>query len=152
MQPFLAKILFFNCSSLKSGKCIVAMVVYMKIDLHFAGIFTRYPIISYSDGVEKRFDDVDFVGMDKNVFLDFLQRFTNERYVNVYFCMPDVEFPDGLRITVTNIDYMEFIKVGYACGCVVPVHLDHLGVNVHQWIVEKQDEVYIALNELSSVN
>ena len=41
------------------------MAVYTKIDLHFAGLFTRYPMISYSDGVEQRFEDVDFAGMDK---------------------------------------------------------------------------------------
>ena len=48
-----------------------------------------------------------------------------------YFCMLDIEFPDGLRIIATGMDYMEFIEVGYASGCVILVYMDHLGVNVH---------------------
>ena len=49
------------------------MVVFMKIDLHFAVIFIRYPSITYLDGAEKMFNDVDFVGMDKNEFVGFLE-------------------------------------------------------------------------------
>lgn len=30
--------------------------------------------------------------------------------------------------------------------------MDHLGVNVHQWILEKQVEICSSLDELSSVN
>ena len=134
---------------LKSANIINPMVVYMKIDLHFAGIFSRYPAICYSDGAEQRFDDVDFVGMDKNEFVGFIQRFANEVCINVYFCMPDVVFPDGLRLIATNIDYMDFIEVGYASGSVINVYMDHLGVNVHQWILEEQGEICSSLDELS---
>ena len=88
------------------------MVVYMKIDLHFVGVFTRYPTIIYSDRVKQRFDDVDFSRMDKNEFVVFLQRFANELYVNVYFYMSDIEFPDGLRIIANDVDYQEFIEYG----------------------------------------
>ncbi|XP_052622742.1 uncharacterized protein LOC128128018 [Lactuca sativa] len=125
------------------------MAVYMKIDLHFAGIFSRYPAICYSDGAEQMFDDVDFAVMDKNEFVGFIQRFANEVCINVYFCMPDVVFPDGLRLIATNIDYMDFIEVGYASGSVINVYMDHLGVNVHQWILEEQGEICSSLDELS---
>ena len=125
------------------------MAVYMKIDLHFAGIFSRYHAICYSDGAEQMFDDVDFAGMDKNEFVGFIQRFANEVCINVYFCMPDVVFPDGLRLIATNIDYMDFIEVGYASGSVINVYMDHLGVNVHQWILEEQGEICSSLDELS---
>ena len=115
------------------------MVVYMKIEHHFIGIFIRYPTISYVDGAEQRFEDVDFTGRNESEL--FLERFTNEMCVNVYFYMPDIEFPDGLRILATKMDYQEFIEVGYACGCVVDVYMDHLGANVHQWIINELDEV-----------
>ena len=36
----------------------------MKIDLHFTGMFMRYPVINYSDGAGQRFEDVDFARMD----------------------------------------------------------------------------------------
>ena len=58
--------LFYNHSSVKSLKWILVMVVYMKINLYFAGIFTRYPAIMYSDGTEQRFEDIDFFGMENN--------------------------------------------------------------------------------------
>ena len=57
----------------------------MKIDLHFAGFFTRYPEISYTDGAEQRFEDVDFARMDRNEFVEFLQRSANEMCVNGLF-------------------------------------------------------------------
>lgn len=78
------------------------MVVYMKIEHHFIGIFIRYPTISYVDGAEQRFEDVDFTGRNESEL--FLERFTNEMCVNVYFYMPDIEFPDGLRILANEID------------------------------------------------
>ncbi|XP_023737311.2 uncharacterized protein LOC111885278 [Lactuca sativa] len=121
----------------------------MKIDLHFAGIFSRYPAIYCSDGAEQMFDDVDFAGMDKNEFVGFIQIFANEVCINVYFCMPDVVFPDGLRLIATDIDYMDFIEVGYASGSVINVCMDHLGVNVHKWILEEQGEICSSLDELS---
>lgn len=68
------------------------MVVYMKIDLHFVGIFTGYSVISYSYGAEQRFEDVDFAGMDKNDFMMFIQRFANEKPMNVYYSMPNIDF------------------------------------------------------------
>nr|KAJ0205312.1 hypothetical protein LSAT_V11C500238060 [Lactuca sativa] len=123
-----------------------------KIDLHFAGIFMRYPTICYSDCAEQRFDDVDFAGMDKNEFVVFIQRFANEVCFNVYFCMPDVEFPDGLRVIATDIDYMDFIEVGYASVVVIHVYMDHLGVNVHQWIHDEQAELCSSLDKLSARN
>lgn len=38
----------------------------------------RYTGISYSDGAEQIFEDVDYAGMDKNKFVAFLERFANE--------------------------------------------------------------------------
>ena len=124
----------------------------MKVDLHFAGFFfSRYPTISYSDGAEQRFEDVDFAGMDLKEFLLFIQRFANEECVNVYFCMPDLQFPDGLRIIAIEKDYQEFIQVGYDSGCVIQVYMDHLGSNVHQWILDDEAEVCSPEDKMSGV-
>ena len=117
------------------------MFVYMKIDLHLEGTFMRYPVISYSDGMDQRIEDVDFDGMDMNEFVVFLERFANERCVNVYFWKPGIEFPNGLRILASEIDYHEFIKVRYVAGYVLDVYMDHFGVNVHEWIIDEQ--VYV---------
>ena len=35
----------------------------------------------------------------------FLERFEKDMCVNVYFCMPDIEFPDELRILAIEMDY-----------------------------------------------
>ncbi|KAL7609237.1 hypothetical protein Lser_V15G12361 [Lactuca serriola] len=90
--------------------------------------------------------------MDKNEFVEFLERFVVEGCVNVYFFMPNIDFPDGLRIMSTDMDYMELIEVGYASDCVIDVYMDHIGVNVHQWILEEQAEVYSSLDQLSGAN
>lgn len=89
------------------------MVVYKKIDLHFECILTRYPVISYSDGVEQRFEDIDYARIHKNEFVVFLERFANEKCVNIYYCMPDIRFPEALRIIATDIKYVDLIEIGY---------------------------------------
>lgn len=65
----------------------------MKIDLHFQRVFTRYLVISYSDGVNNMFEDVDFVGIDKNEFGVFFKRFMHDKCKKVYYCMPDIQLP-----------------------------------------------------------
>lgn len=127
------------------------MVVYMKIDLHFGGTFTRYPIITYSYSAEQRFGDVDFVRMDNNQFLMFVQRFADDKCMNVYYCMPNIEFPHGLRIIVDDSNYMDFIEVGYACGYVVSVNMDNLGANLSEWLEDEQDEVCSSEDNLYGV-
>lgn len=46
---------------------------------------------------------------------------------------------------------MDIIEVGYACGYVVPVYMDHLGVNLPEWLKDEQDEVCSPKDKLSSV-
>lgn len=67
------------------------MTIYMKIDLHFQGMFMTYLFISYTDGLESRLKDVNFVGMEKKEFMVFLEIFTHEKCENVYYYLLHVE-------------------------------------------------------------
>ena len=44
----------------------------------------------------------------------------------------------------TEIDYQDFIEVGYAVACVVDVYMDHIGVNVQRWIIDGQLDESVA--------
>ena len=65
--------------------------------------------------------------------------------------MPDIEFPDGLRIIAIEKDYQELIEVGHACSCVISMYMDHLGVNVHQWILDEKAEVCTPEDKFSGI-
>ena len=65
--------------------------------------------------------------------------------------MTDIEFLDGLRIIATEKDYQELIEVEYDCGCVISVYMDHVGVNVHQWILDEIAEVCTPKDKFSGV-
>lgn len=41
----------------------------------------------------------------------------------------------------TNIDYMDFIEIGYVNGCILHVYTDHLYVNIQDWLNDEKIEV-----------
>lgn len=65
--------------------------------------------------------------------------------------MSDIDFLDAMRIIASEIDYQEFIAVGYAFGCILFVYMDHIGVNVHQWLLDEQVNVCTPDDKLSCV-
>ncbi|CAI9270878.1 unnamed protein product [Lactuca saligna] len=112
------------------------MAIFLSIKVHFQGVFVNKPFC-YSDGVHHVFENVDFVGMSYNEFVDFLTRFTQEKCEKVYYCQPDLQIPEGLSLISNECQYQEFIDIAYECGVQVPVYMDHFGTTVH---VTKENE------------
>lgn len=54
------------------------MEIYIIVDLHFQGIFSRYPI-RYIDGIHHRLVNIDFADMDKDEYFAFIERFTKKK-------------------------------------------------------------------------
>ena len=109
------------------------------MDVHFQGIFERYPI-KYSGGVTQRMEDIDLAAMDRVGCFAFFARFTGESVVKVFYCLPDVDFPHGLREVVTDVDYQKFVALVYECGCWVQVYLDHFGtMELKAWLEGDND-------------
>lgn len=69
----------------------------------------------------------------------------------MYYYMSDLQFPERLKIIVIGIDYIHFIKIGYVCGCILSVYIDHLGMNLHNWLNDEKVEVRSPEDEHSSV-
>lgn len=61
------------------------------------------------------FEDVDFSGIGKDEFMAFLERFTHEKCGNVYYCLSDLYFPEGLRIITKKL----IIATSHGFGCVL---------------------------------
>ncbi|CAH1422567.1 unnamed protein product [Lactuca virosa] len=66
--------------------------VYIVVDVHFQGIFAKYPI-RYTDGVTQRLVDIDFTGMDKDKCYAFMARLSAEMREKLYYCQLDIDFP-----------------------------------------------------------
>lgn len=82
----------------------LSMATFVKINDHFQGVFINKPFC-YSDGVHHVFENIDFACMNVKEFFVFLERFTQETCEKVYYCMPDIEFPQSLRLISNEIKY-----------------------------------------------
>ncbi|CAH1453627.1 unnamed protein product [Lactuca virosa] len=54
--------------------------VFIQVDVHFQGIFAKYPI-RYTGEITQRLSDIDFAGVDKNGCYEFIEMFTGERLI-----------------------------------------------------------------------
>ncbi|CAI9274576.1 unnamed protein product [Lactuca saligna] len=106
------------------------MAIFLLIKVHFQGMFINKPFC-YSDGVHHVFENIDFAGMSYNEFVDFIERFTQEKFEKLYYCQPDLQIPKGLTLIYNKLQYQEFIDIVYRCGVQVPVYMDHFGTTVH---------------------
>jgi len=95
-------------------------------------------------------DDIDFAGMDKQECVAFLERFTQQRCVNLYYCMPDLEIPEGLRLITSDLSYADFIFLAYECGVELRMYVDHLGTNIQHLLNEDKGELTSADDQLSA--
>ncbi|KAI3502228.1 hypothetical protein L1887_30260 [Cichorium endivia] len=77
-----------------------------KVDVHYHGVFTTQPLI-YTEGMHHLFEDIDFAGMDLDECVKFLERFTEEKCRNLYFCLPESELGEGLKKITDEIDYVD---------------------------------------------
>ncbi|CAI9268183.1 unnamed protein product [Lactuca saligna] len=106
------------------------MALFLSIKVHFQGVFINKPFC-YSDGVHHVFENIDFAGMSYYEFVDFLERFIQEKCEKLYYCQPDLQIPEGLTLISNELQYQEFIDISYQCGVQVHVYMDHFGTTVH---------------------
>ncbi|CAI9280666.1 unnamed protein product [Lactuca saligna] len=80
--------------------------------------------------------------MHKNDCYAFMERFTAEKCEKLYYCLPDIDFPKGLRLIRNELDYSTFISIAYECGVVLPLYVDYFGTtNMQEWLDEEREEV-----------
>lgn len=51
--------------------------------------------------------------MDNDECYAFGKRFTREKCEKLYCCLPDINFPKGLRLIWNELDYAAFIAIAY---------------------------------------
>ncbi|CAH1451704.1 unnamed protein product [Lactuca virosa] len=81
--------------------------------------------------------------MSHKEFVGFLERFTQEKCEKLYYCMSDLEIPKGLALISNEVEYQQFIEIGYQGGVNVPVYMDHFGTNLLVFSngVSKENEI-----------
>lgn len=52
-----------------------------------------------------------------------LERYTQEKYVKLYYYLQKFQLHQGLMLIANELDYVEFIDFGYVCGCVLPMYI-----------------------------
>jgi len=112
-------------------------------------VFTGKPF-SYSGGQTQVLDDIDFAGMDKGECMAFLERFTHQRCVNLYYCLPDLELPEGLKLIDSDFTYADFIFLAYESGVVLPLYVDNLDTNIQELLNDDKGELTSADDQISA--
>nr|KAJ0199232.1 hypothetical protein LSAT_V11C600304200 [Lactuca sativa] len=81
--------------------------------------------------------------MSHKEFVGFLERFTQEKCKKLYYCMSDLEIPEGLALISNEGEYQKFIEIAYQVRVQVLVYMDHFGTNLQVFStgVSKENEI-----------
>ena len=80
--------------------------------------------------------------MSRRECYEFVERFTGEKCVKLYYAVPESPLCKGLRLIDHDLHYLDFIELGYSCGKEVSLYVDHFGTTpVDEWILEENEEV-----------
>lgn len=86
--------------------------------------------------------------MGKNECDTFMERFTGEKCEKFYYCLPDIDFPKGLRLIRNENNYSTFISIAYEYSVELPLYVEHIGTtNMQEWLDEEREEVVDTIHE-----
>ena len=52
---------------------------------------------------------------------------TKEKCKTSCYCLSELPFPEGLRFIENELDFADFVGIGYACGCVMDMYVKQFG-------------------------
>ncbi|KAL4585548.1 hypothetical protein LXL04_010170 [Taraxacum kok-saghyz] len=115
---------------------------FVKIDLHYDGIFCPKPLVYFNDKMVP-LRDLDFNGMNFSAFFTVIRKIAASRSIVFYYCLPHESLSDGLGVIQNEGDYREFLEVTFASpGKKVKVYVDYNNEPLFDWIeLENPDEV-----------
>ncbi|CAI9263446.1 unnamed protein product [Lactuca saligna] len=123
------------------------------VDVHYNGVFTPTPLM-YLNGV-KAF--VPYTVVNKKNFPDFipfLEKHTNGRCINVYYCPHEVRLSEGLHAIQNDCNFDEFLE-DINEKKRLDVYVDHHHEPVFDWIQEEEanlgDDDLVSIDYIDSI-
>ncbi|KAL4571327.1 hypothetical protein LXL04_018085 [Taraxacum kok-saghyz] len=114
--------------------------MYLKVDLNYNGLFVTNPR-SYEGGEHFLFTDMDFVGLDYNGCMTFLERFTGEPFEKLFYCLRNRPLSTGIRFIEDDVDYAHFLDTAYEePENPISIYLDHSGDGLEDWFESSSEE------------
>lgn len=123
------------------------------VDVHYQGLFTPTPLI-YFDGVKASVPQTVVKKMNFGDFIPFLEKLTNERCRDVYYCPHEVRLSDGLHAIQNDCDFNEFLEDMNEKKR-LDVYVDHHHEPLFDWIQEEEaeleDEDLVSIDDVDSI-
>ncbi|KAL4583140.1 hypothetical protein LXL04_007705 [Taraxacum kok-saghyz] len=115
---------------------------FVKIDLHYDGIFCPKPLVYFNDKMVP-LRDFDFNEMNFSAFFTVIRKIAASRSIVLYYCLPHESLSDGLGVIQNEGDYREFLVLTFASPRKkVKVYVDYNNEPLLDWIeFENPDEV-----------
>nr|KAJ0198269.1 hypothetical protein LSAT_V11C700363620 [Lactuca sativa] len=123
------------------------------VDVHYNGVFTPTPLM-YFNGV-KAFVPYTVVNkMNFPDFIPFLEKLTNGRCIDVYYCPHEVRLSEGLHAIQNDCDFNEFLE-DINEKKRLDVYVDHHHEPLFHWIQEEEadleDEDLVSIDDVDSI-
>nr|KAJ0213335.1 hypothetical protein LSAT_V11C400182760 [Lactuca sativa] len=122
------------------------------IDVHYQGLFTPTPLI-YFDGVKASVPQTVVKKMNFGDFIPFLEKLTNGRCRDVYYCPHEVRLSEGLHAIQNDCDFNEFLEDMNEKKRLM--YVDHHHEPLFDWIQEEEaefeDEDLVSIDDVDSI-
>nr|KAJ0193954.1 hypothetical protein LSAT_V11C800406000 [Lactuca sativa] len=123
------------------------------VDVHYQGLFTPTPLI-YFDGVKASVPQKVVKKMNFGDFIPFLEKLTNGRCRDVYYCPHEVRLSEGLHAIQNDCNFNEFLEDMNEKKR-LDVYVDHHHEPLFDWIQEEEaeleDEDLVSIDDVDSI-
>ncbi|CAH1452524.1 unnamed protein product [Lactuca virosa] len=123
------------------------------VDVHYNGVFTP-TILMYFNGVKAFVPYTTVNKMNFPDFIPFLEKLTNERCRDVYYCPHEVRLSEGLHAIQNDRDFNEFLEDMNEKKR-LDVYVDHYHEPLFDWIQEEEavleDEDLVSIDDVDSI-
>nr|KAJ0211080.1 hypothetical protein LSAT_V11C400212470 [Lactuca sativa] len=123
------------------------------VDVHYQGLFTPTPLM-YFDGVKASVPYMVMKKMNFHDFIPFLEKLTNGRCRDVYYCPHEVRLSKGLHAIQNDCDFNEFLEDMNEKKR-FDLYVDHHDEPLFDWIQEEEadleDEDLVSIDDVDSI-
>ncbi|CAH1445466.1 unnamed protein product [Lactuca virosa] len=123
------------------------------VDVHYNGVFIPTPLM-YFNGVKASVPYTVVNKMNFPDFIPFLEKLTNRRCRDVYYCPHEVRLSEGLHVIQNDCDFNEFLE-DINEKKRLDVYVDHYHEPLFDWIQEEEtdleDEDLVSIDDVDSI-
>ncbi|CAH1413589.1 unnamed protein product [Lactuca virosa] len=123
------------------------------VDVHYNGVFAPTPLM-YFNGVKASVPYTVVNKMNFPDFIPFLEKLTNGRCKDVYYCPHEVRLSEGLHVIQNDCDFNEFLE-DINEKKRLDMYVDHYHEPLFGWIQEEEadleDEDLVSIDDVDSI-